>query len=305
MSDVELYKKYRPRSLKTIIANQSTVATLTNMLGRNTLPHTILLYGPSGCGKTTIARILKKELGCSEIDFQELNCSDFRGVDTVREINKAMRMFPTSSKCRIWLLDEIHQMTKDAQNAALKMLEDTPSHVYFILCTTEPKKIINTIRTRCCQLPVELLSTSDMKKLIQRVLRKENEKLEDELIMDISDCAEGSARKALVILDRILNLLPEDREAAIKENPDEKEVIDLCRALIKGESWSKVSKILKDLKTEAESTRYAVLGYTRSCLLGSNNKRAALIIDAFSSNFYDSKDAGLTLACYEVIVGLS
>lgn len=301
----ELYKKHRPKTLKGMVGNISTIQTLTNMLERDTLPHTLLFHGPSGCGKTTLARILKNQMKCSEVDFKELNCSDSRGVDTIREIARTMNMAPTGGEVRIWLLDEVHQMTKDAQNAALKILEDTPNHVYFFLCTTDPQKIIATIKTRCCQLPVELISIDDTKKLINRVLKREEEELENDLIADLVDAAAGSARRALVILDRVLNLPPDAREAAIKDDPEEKATIDLCRALVKGESWGKVSGILKGLKAEPETIRYSVLGYANACLLGKGPKeRPALIIEAFSDNFYDSKAPGLSLACYEVSVGL-
>ncbi len=169
----ELYKKYRPKTLAGVVGNETTVNLLRNMLEKGTIPHTILLQGASGCGKTTLARILQRSLECSEIDFIELNCSDFRGVDTIRDIAKQMHFSPTGGKCRIWLLDEVHQMTKDAQNAALKILEDTPSHVYFLLCTTDPQKLISTIRNRCCQLSVEHLSEASLRMLIDRVLKKE------------------------------------------------------------------------------------------------------------------------------------
>lgn len=300
----ELYKKYRPKSLKGIVGNYTTVKTLANMIERKTLPHAIVFTGPSGCGKTTLARILKSDLNCSDMDFKEMNCSDFRGVDTVREISRLMSMAPTGGDVRIWLLDEMHQLTKDAQNAALKILEDTPAHVYFILCTTDPQKVIPTIKTRCCTLPVELLSVENSKKLINRVLKREEQKLSEDLILDITEAGGGSARKTLVILDRVLNLPENAREGAVNEETTEKEIIDLCRALSKREPWTKVAKILKDLKTDAESVRWAVLGYARACLL-KGDKAAANIIDSFRDNFYDSKDAGLALACYEVIVGVN
>lgn len=297
----ELYKKYRPKTLAGVVGNETTVNLLRNMLEKGTIPHTILLQGASGCGKTTLARILQRSLECSELDFIELNCSDFRGVDTIRDIAKQMHFSPTGGKCRIWLLDEVHQMTKDAQNAALKILEDTPSHVYFLLCTTDPQKLISTIRNRCCQLSVELLSEASLRKLLDRVLKKEEVDLKEDLLEMIIDASAGSARKALVILDSVLNLPEEEREAAIKNDPEEKEVIELCRALIKGESWSRIASLLKKIKAEPEAVRYFVLGYARTCLLRAKNARAAAIIDAFSCNFYDSKESGLALACYEVV----
>jgi len=300
----ELYKRHRPKTLKDMVGNEATVRTLMNMLKRQTLPHTCLFHGPSGCGKTTLARILAKELGCSQMDLRELNCSDFRGVDTIRDIARKINMAPTGGDCKIWLMDEVHQMTKDAQNAALKILEDTPSHVYFFLCTTDPQKIIKTIRTRCCEIPVERLSTDLIKKLVAKVLKRERETLDMDMVADLTDAADGSPRRALVILDRVLNLPPEDRAAAIKEDPEEKEVIDLCQALLRGKSWSTVARILKDLKAEPESVRHTVLGYARTCILGNNKatqERAAVIIDTFADHFYDSKAAGLALACYDVI----
>ena len=239
----ELYKKHRPKTLKGMVGNESTVQTLQNMIKRDKLPRTILLYGGSGCGKTTLGRIIAKEVNCNtEMDFFELNCSSFRGIDSIREIEKKMMRAPTGGDSRVYLLDEVHQWTKDAQNAALKMLEDTPNHVYFILCTTDPQKIIKTIKTRCCELPVELLNDTQMKKLVKRVLTREKQTMEDDLIEDLVDASEGSPRRALVMLDRVLNLPPEKREEAIKEDPEEPEVKDLCQALIKRKSWSEVSK---------------------------------------------------------------
>lgn len=295
----ELYKKYRPKKLKNMIGNEGTVQTLSNMMERDTLPHTILLTGPSGCGKTTLARIIKNELGCSEVDFKEMNCSDIRGVDSVREIARTMNMAPTGGKVRIWLLDEVHQWTKDAQNASLKILEDTPDHVYFILCTTDPQKLLKTVKTRCSELQVELLGSSDMAKLIKRVLKKEGEKMPEDLIEDLIDCAGGSARQALVILDRVLNLPEKLREEAIKEEPAEAEVIELARAVCSKAGWKKVASILKSLKSDPESIRYCVLGYARAMLLnGKDVEHQAHVIEQFADHFYDSKSAGVALACW-------
>ena len=136
----ELYKKYRPSSLKGIIGNEATVRTLANMLERKTLPHTLLLQGPSGCGKTTLARILQAQLSCSEMDFCRAELLRFQRRGHHTGNCKTDAPCSDGGMARIWLLDEVHQMTKDAQNAALKILEDTPNHVfYFFLCTTTHK----------------------------------------------------------------------------------------------------------------------------------------------------------------------
>jgi len=272
------------------------------MLDKGTLPHTILFHGPSGCGKTTLSRILMKELNCNQIDFHELNCSDFRGIDTVRDIARKMNMAPTGGDCRIWLLDEVHQMSKDGQNAALKILEDTPSHVYFFLCTTDPQKILKTIRTRCCEMPVEYLSENDLKRLIRMVCKREKIEVASDIVDDIVDAAAGSARTCLVLLDKISNLPEDQREGVITSHQADQECIDLCRALINKDSWSKVSKILKGLTVDPESVRWSVLGYARAVLLSGSKPQAYHVITCFEDNFYDSKAAGLARACYEAVI---
>ena len=301
----ELYKKHRPKRLPGMIGNENTVNSLNNMLERKTLPHTILFHGPSGCGKTTLARIIRRELNCHDMDFQELNCSDFRGIDAVREIARKMNLSPSvAGSCRIYLLDEVHQTTKDAQHAMLKMLEDTPKHVYFLLCTTEPNKLLKTIRTRCCEMPVRLLTHDELEKLVKRTAKRGKIELSEEVLDEIVNASQGTARTALVLLDKISNLSEEERLKAIQDKiADENEAIELCRALMKKESWSKIAGILKNLKGEPESIRYAVMMYARAVLLNKSDYQAYLIIDAFKDNFYDSKSAGIIYACYECIFG--
>jgi len=237
------------------------------------------------------------------MDFKELNCSDFRGIDTIRRIRDTMHLAPVG-KVKIWLLDEFHMTTKEAQNAALKMLEDTPNHVYFFLCTTDPQKLLKTIRTRSCDMPVSSLPCQDLTTLIQRVLRREKKDVEESVVDEIVNSCEGSARSALVMLDKVLNLPPEQREEAIQQvKAEESEGIELCRALIKKADWAIVGKILQNLKGEPESIRYSVLMYARSVLLKKKNIQAYNIICAFENNFYDSKKAGLARACFEAIYG--
>jgi len=306
---MEIYKKYRPKTLERMVGNTETVETLKKMMLVNTLPHCILFSGPSGVGKTTAARILCMELDCNEMDLSELNCSSFRGIDTIRDIQRVMNLAPVGGKTRIWILDEFHQMTKDGQNAALKMLEDTPSHVYFFICTTDPQKLLPTVLTRCSHMPLRLLNDNEMCLLLNRVMKKEEITLSDESVSDLISLSAGSPRRALVLLDKIRNL-PADKQQAAMESQDEeeKQAIDLCRALIKQEPWEKVAGILKKIKTEPEQVRWSVLGYARSVLLGSSGKgghraRAYAIICAFEENLFNSKEAGLARACYEAIYG--
>jgi len=300
---MELYKRHRPKALARIIGNESTVASLQNMLERNTLPHTIMFSGPSGCGKTTIARILKEELNCHDMDFKEINCSDSRGIDTIRDIANVMNLSPNNvNGCRIWLMDECHMLTKEAQNAALKILEDTPEHVYFFLCTTDPQKLIKTIQTRCCDMPVCLLTYDELDKLITRVCKREKITLSEDIKDDLISGAQGSARMALVFLDKMASLDEDQRSEALKMKMEEEiEGIELCRLLIDSANFKKIAEVLKNLKGEPESIRWSVLGYARSVLLKSRTYQAYLVIECFKNNFYDSKAAGLASACYEAV----
>lgn len=295
---MELYKKHRPKTFKGIIGNISTVRALQNMLERDRVPHTILFHGPSGCGKTTLARILKIELGChDDFDFIELNCSDFRGIDTIRDIRDKMHLAPVAGKCKVWVLDEVHQMSSAGQNAALKILEDTPKHVYFFLCTTDPHKILKTIQNRCTMMPVEYLEEAEMMKLIMRICKREKIKIKQDTAEDMIDSCSGSARKVLVLLDKIRNIPENERGKAISMEEEEKEGIDLCRALIQNKGWVTISKMIKEIKSDPEQLRWSVMGYCSAILLRKYDSHVHHILTCFKNNFYDSKKFGLVEAC--------
>jgi DNA polymerase III gamma/tau subunit len=302
----ELYKKHRPTLLKDVLGQTEATQVLLKMVKTNSIPHALLFTGPSGCGKTTLARILKEKLECSDTDFCEINAANFRGIDTVREIQQRITLSPMNGKSRVWLIDEAHQMVSQAQNALLKMLEDTPSHAYFFLATTDPHKLLPTIITRCTEVRVKALSPSAMSDLIKSVLEKEKKKLEEEVYERIIEFANGSARKCLVLLNAVIDLeTAEQQMESIQASDLKPKAIQLARALVApNASWREVSLLLKDLKDEEpEQLRHMILGYASSVLLGGGRleKKACLMIQAFERNFYDSKRAGLICACYEVV----
>lgn len=249
-----------------------------------------------------MARILKDKLGCSGMDFCELNCSDSRGIDTIREIARSMHLAPTGGKVRIWLLDEVHQLSKDAQHGSLKIFEDTPKHVYFFLCTTDPHKLLKTIRTRCTEMPVRDLTYDELEILIKQVCKKEEEKLDEEVLEAIITNAMGSARTALVLLDKALNLDEAERLEGVQlKAMEESKSIELCRILLQQGTWKQVTKILKGLTAEPETIRYSVMLYANAVLRSKKDVQAFRIIQAFEDNFYDSKAAGVVRACYECL----
>jgi len=298
----ELYLKHRPKRFSEVIGQHEAVKMLNNMVKRNRVPHTILLSGPSGTGKTTLARILAKKLGCSKMDLSEVNIADFKGIDTPREIRSRMSLSPLGGKCKVWILDEFANLRKDAMDAFLKILEDGSPHAYFFLATTEPQRIIKTIRTRCTEIKTKLVDLPTMKKHIIEICNKEDSQISDDVCDKILDTAEGSVRKALVILNQVLQLdKEEDQLNAITNADTEKLGIELCRILIKPNvQWREVAKIIENLEDDPESLRRMIQGYFNSVLLKSGQPRAAQILNLFKDNYYSSGKSGLLLSCYSV-----
>lgn len=300
----ELYKKYRPTTLDQVVGQVSAVKILKEKLASN-FPHTVIFSGPSGTGKTTLARILKTQLNCSDRDFTELNCASFRGIDTVREITQNMVLCPIGGKCRIWLIDEAHAVSRDGQGAFLKTLEDTPSHCYFFLATTDPNKLLQTIRTRATEIALKSISTKDLSSLISSVAKKEKLKLSEEVVERIIEISDGSARKALVILDQIKDIKDEESQLEAVYRSDSKTLgIDLARALMNGKSkWTDIAAILRNIEDDPEGIRRLVLGYCSAVMLKGKGpiQRAYEIMIRFEDNLFDCGKAGLVRACYEIL----
>lgn len=301
----ELYRRHRPKIFKTVIGQESAVSTLQQMLATERLPHALLFVGPSGVGKTTLARIIKTKLECSDFDFSEVNAADFRGIDTVREIRTRMGASPMGGKVRIWLIDECHQLSKDAQNALLKALEDTPKHVYFMLATTDSSKLLKTIITRCTEIKLKELSPVHLRQLIKSVCEKESLTISEDVEEKLIECALGSARLALVLLNKLVGIEDEAAQLeSIERNAESRESIEIARALLNPRTqWADIAKILKTCETEPESIRWLVLSYMTSVILGGGKMaaRAYICIDCFSDNYFDTKRAGLVRSCWAAV----
>lgn len=301
---MELYKKHRPRELEDIIGNADVVATLRSMLRRPvTMPRTLLFVGPAGTGKTTLARIVASKIGVRDMDLVECNSSSFRGIDTIREVSRLMGLMPAQGPFRCWIFDEVHKWTNDAQNAALKILEDTPRHVFFILCTTDPQKLLPAVISRCTDFVLSAFSEDQTTRLIRRVAKAEKIDISEDLCFALHARSAGSPRQALVLLDRVKHLPQEEREKALKElSVEDDGVLALCRALHSRHKWALVTKqIAKVQANDPEQVRWAVLGYAKAILMRRVDHQAYLMIQAFANPFYETKQAGLVAACFEAI----
>jgi DNA polymerase III subunit gamma/tau len=292
--------------LKDVLGQDEAVNILRKKIKSQSIPHAILFHGPPGTGKTTLARIIAKQVGCSEYDLQEKNTADYRGIDSVRDIRSSMSQAPMNGESRVWILDEVHKATNDAQNAMLKLLEEPPDHVYFILCTTEPQKLIPTIVQRCTVIRLLPIPSEDVEAIVKNVCEQEHIKLSKKVFTQLIEYAEGSAREALQILDKIYQLENEDEQLdAVEKASVKAQAITIARMLLNTKTrWKQISPILKELENEdAEQIRWMILGYGKSVLLSKDTPRAFRMIEAFRDHFYDCKFAGVVAACYEVIQG--
>lgn len=303
-----LHIDYRPKNFDEMIGNEAAIRSLKSVLGREDKPHAFMFTGPRGCGKTTLARIVGREVGCTGDGLNEYNTANTRGIDTIRDIDRNCRYAPLSGGSMMFLMDECHKLTNDAQNALLKLLEEPPKHVFFSLCTTNPEKVIDTVKDRCQAYKVRLLSQLQIKKLLKRILKAEKVRnFPMEAVSEIARVAEGIPRRALIVLDGVIDIEDDDElmEAISESLIGEQQVIDLCRILIappQVNKWKQVSAILKGVDEEPEQVRYAILTYFNTAILSSNGdeaERIDFLIDCFQDSYMYIGKAGLSSSCYK------
>lgn len=301
---MELFNKYRPSDCSKIFGNDIAIKSLKSEIEAK--HHCFLITGKSGTGKTTIARAIAKEMGCDDLSIREINASDDRGIDAMRTIKEEMRFAPPEVGGKlVYIFDEAHGITPAAQESILKMLEECPEWVYIFLCTTNPEKLIDTIKTRCSKIEMKPLDLQTMVGLLRRVVHWEEKSVDISILEQIASLSEGSSRKALKILGSVLYLEnDEERKDYLSKNnftEDNPDAIELCRALIKREGWEKYAACLDKLKDELESSaegvRHLVMSYAISVLKKGMNPTAVAMLQAFSNaDTYKNKGKAIWVA---------
>ncbi len=225
MSEVSFYRKYRPHNFANLVGQDHIQTTLINALKNNYVSHAYLFTGSRGTGKTTTARLLAKALNCLNlkdeyepcnecdfcieinegklIDIIEIDAASNRGIDEVRDLKEKINFAPTRSKYKVYIIDEVHMMTKDAFNALLKTLEEPPAHAYFILATTEPYKIPETIISRCQRFDFKRINQKVLMTRLSFIAQKEGIMAEDKALEAISKYVNGGMRDAIGLLEQL------------------------------------------------------------------------------------------------------
>lgn len=300
---MELYKKHRPTKFADVVGQGDAIRVLNEMGKRRSIPHTLLFTGPSGCGKTTLARILCRMLGVSQNDTQEINASDFNGVQVIRDIRQKMLLSPLKGNARVWIMDEAHQLSAAAQDSFLKMLEDTPKHVYFMLATTDPQKLKNTIKTRATEIKLKLLNDTDMLALLNKVADREKFTLDPTVSELIIRHAEGSPRKALVLLNQVCSLEGVEAQLDAIEAADSRAAgIEIARLIFKKAPWPEVAACLKNCADEPETVRRIIAGYANTIHLSRKgfDKFSFKVLEIFKDPYF-TEAPQLTAACSEAL----
>lgn len=301
MEDSEFYKKYRPSCFADFKGNDALCESLIGLIRSGKLPHTILFHGPSGCGKTTLARIVSRELGISDIDYYEYDSASFRGIDTAREIRDNMMYPPLSGSVKLVVLDEVHKMTNDAQNALLKPLEDTPRWVYFVLCTTNPEKLIRAIRTRCAAYEVKALEPKVLgPQVLVPIVRSENLSISKDVLKAICRNSGGSVREALQLLQKVSEVTGDDAQLALCSSPVSETVETNIAKAVASDDWNACAEAIRSLDdSKAEGVRIGILRYLQTILLKTGDIRIFTKMCAFEKDTFSNGKVQLTLACFE------
>lgn len=204
MTESVLYRKYRPQKFSEVLGQEHVVTALAQAIKNKSVGHAYLFAGSRGTGKTSIARIFAREIGTTERDTYELDAASNRGIDDVRELREAVNTLPFESERKVYIIDEVHMLTKEAFNALLKTLEEPPKHVVFVLATTEIEKLPETIVSRCQTFRFKKPSQAILKEMVLTVAGKEGYALEPAAAELIALLGDGSFRDAHGVLETVI-----------------------------------------------------------------------------------------------------
>src|SRR5262245_51202728 len=253
-------RKYRPQKFSDVVGQEHVTQTLANAISQNRIAHAYLFCGPRGTGKTTIARIFAKCLNCTggpKVDFSdddprckeitegrsldvlEIDGASNRGIEDIRALRETVKYVPAHSKFKIYIIDEVHMLTKEAFNALLKTLEEPPAHVKFMFATTEPEKVLPTILSRCQRFDLRRIPAALIVDHLAAISKKEKVKIEPAALHAIARGAEGGMRDAESTLDQLISFcggtIEEDDVLSMFGLTGQTQLMQLARVMVTGE----------------------------------------------------------------------
>lgn len=259
-----LYRKYRPQEFTEVRDQDHIIKVLEGAIKKGEIPHALLFSGTRGTGKTTLARIFAKAIGTSAVDLYEIDAASNRGIDDIRELKEAVHTSPFESKYKVYIIDEVHMLTKEAFNALLKTLEEPPAHVIFILATTEEEKLLDTILSRCQVFRFRSPSRAVLADTVTDIAKKEGFTLDPDAADLIAIAADGSFRDALGVTQKVIlasgdTIGSANEVAAIIGAPRGEILLSLLKALHEGATDKALSALEEAVSLHVDMKLFARL----------------------------------------------
>jgi len=328
MEHITLYRKWRPQTFEQDVGQRHVTSTLANALSGGRLVHAYLFSGPRGTGKTSTARILAKAINCVEgptatpcnvcdacvsisegtaLDVIEIDAASNRKIDEIRDLLDKIPYAPTALRSKVYIIDEVHQLTPEASSALLKTLEEPPGHVIFVLATTEPHKILPTIVSRCQRFDFSLVSTPEISGLLGHIASEEGIDVEDGAIGMIAEHAHGSVRDAIGVMDQIANLegekVTQEQLAEMLGEVESELVFEMVNLITDRDTAGSLTLVGRMLDSGKDPRRFveSLISHLRSIFLVQNAANPREIVEATDEHFRRLEDQAKTLSRYEVL----